>query len=110
MLEQLAEAINKRFEGARASVAYDPYGLIIPTKEGGAHYYPDESSYSNAHFVDWGLNRLDELGAFMPFGFTRYNHPELGYAFLNMNWTPRHFAPTRAEAVARALLAALEGK
>jgi len=118
MLEQLAEAINKRWNEYRAFVDDDELVVADWKDDRNIRFSPvDQDSY-NSRFIIWGLDRLEELGWFPELRPTYEDEPdEPKYTCfirkVDDSWGYTNLYPkadTRAEAVARALLAALEGK
>lgn len=115
-LERLGEKIGRRWPEYQVACHRSGDSLMIEweAKEKFTQwrilFFPASEDLSNALFIVWCLDRLQELHFRYPLGPTAQNHPVHGYAFFPENWEAMYFATTRAECCALALLAALESE
>lgn len=105
-IERLAELINEKWPESSAHIGTQ--GVVIylevTCSTGRLDYEPGAVDETNGRWIIWCLDRLEELGL----------NPQLvvtidGY-MLRSRYGVITQAPTRAEACALALMAALEGK
>lgn len=100
-LKELAGLIKKRWPKQWEAIAGERHLAIIPTgKVALLEYCPDLPDFSNARFLVWGLDRLEEQG----YELALYKDCD---EFICEDAGFYIHGKTRAEAVARALLEAL---
>jgi hypothetical protein len=112
VLQELADLINKKWPDEYCARAFEPGSLGVDWQRNSATWYKDDTDFYSAEFIVWGLDRLLELGYYTYLTLASYTKEkaehrcELSGDVKDLAFT----APTRSEAIAKALLHALKSE